>query len=221
MLLPSGKASIGSTCNSGVDISTTPSLSEVDERPNLGMLALPLFTQGKRHVQLHSGFITLTGKVLSQVHHTFQPVMGSPVAMCSHKKKSRRNSNVLQESYSERESFLGIEKFAISLNCEQLIPLKEKKLLHQDSLKRNIIRDCFSRNTRITYRLSSIRVEYARILGRKRRQKAELSMTQASSLALSAWNCTKRIHCRTIAGERKIGSIQNWRKEKELFKRIV
>ena len=45
MLLPSRKASIGSTYNSGVGIATAPSLSEVDERSNLGMLSSPLLPQ--------------------------------------------------------------------------------------------------------------------------------------------------------------------------------
>ena len=45
LLVPSRKASMGSTYNSGENIVTTPALSEVDERPNLGMLASPLSTQ--------------------------------------------------------------------------------------------------------------------------------------------------------------------------------
>ena len=44
-LLPSRKASIGMTCNSGEDIVTTPAVLEVDERSDLGMLASPLLTQ--------------------------------------------------------------------------------------------------------------------------------------------------------------------------------
>ena len=44
-LLPSGKASIGSTHNSGEDIVTTLAVSEVDERSDLGKLASPLLSQ--------------------------------------------------------------------------------------------------------------------------------------------------------------------------------
>ena len=39
VLSPPRRASIGSTYNSGEDIATTPALSEVDGRPNLGLLA--------------------------------------------------------------------------------------------------------------------------------------------------------------------------------------
>ena len=45
MLVPSRRAGIGSTYNSGEDIATTPASSEVDERPNMGMLASPALTQ--------------------------------------------------------------------------------------------------------------------------------------------------------------------------------
>ena len=45
MLLPSRRANTGSTCNSGEDIAATPASSEVDGRPNWGMLASPVFTQ--------------------------------------------------------------------------------------------------------------------------------------------------------------------------------
>ena len=48
---------------------------------------------GARQVQSHSGFTTLAD-------HTFQRVRES---MCSHKRKSSRDSNVLQESYPETE----------------------------------------------------------------------------------------------------------------------
>ena len=44
VLSPSRRASIGSTYNSGEDIATTPALSEVDGRQNLGLLASPLLT---------------------------------------------------------------------------------------------------------------------------------------------------------------------------------
>ena len=43
--LRSRKASVGSSYNSGEDVATTRASSEVDERPNLGVLASPLLTQ--------------------------------------------------------------------------------------------------------------------------------------------------------------------------------
>ena len=56
-------------------------------------------------MQRFSEFITLTEKVLRQVHHSFLPVWERSVAMCSHKRKSSRDSNASQESNSERDSF--------------------------------------------------------------------------------------------------------------------
>ena len=50
MLLPSRRASIGSTYNSGEDIAT-PASSEMDERQCMGMLASPLFTQKRDAVK--------------------------------------------------------------------------------------------------------------------------------------------------------------------------
>ena len=49
MLLP---ASIASTCDSGEDIAAAPASSEVDERPNFGMLAgFTAVRTGERQVQ--------------------------------------------------------------------------------------------------------------------------------------------------------------------------
>ena len=62
--------------------------------------------------------------------------------MLTQERKFSRYSNVLQESYSERERVL------TSLNCELIKLLDETKLLCQDFLKRKIMRDCFVRSTR-------------------------------------------------------------------------
>ena len=78
MLLPSRRASTDSTHNSGEEIATTTASLDVDERPNLGMLASPLLTQEREKVQHHSGFITPTQKILIHIHHTFQPVRRDP-----------------------------------------------------------------------------------------------------------------------------------------------
>ena len=106
MLLPLRKASIGSTYNSGEDIATSQSSSEVDERPNWGMLASPLSTQKREtQVQPRSGFITPTENSESRSSHV-PTSTGRPVAMYSPKNKSSRDSNVLQESYSQKKSIL-------------------------------------------------------------------------------------------------------------------
>ena len=51
----------------------------------------------------------------------------------------------------QRETFLSIEQSAISLNCKPIMPPTEKKYLYQDSLKLNIIRDCFLRSEKSMY----------------------------------------------------------------------
>ena len=103
MLLPSRRASIGSTYNSGVDIATVPASSEVDERPNLGMLASLLLTQQRQAGAAPSRtcHTNRENSVSSSSH--FQTSTGRPVAKYPHKRESSRDSNVLQGSYSERE----------------------------------------------------------------------------------------------------------------------
>ena len=128
MLLSSRRASIGSTYNSGEDIGATPASSEVDERPNLGMVVSSLLTKEReRQVQHHSGFITLTWTNLSHVHHTFEPSRGDP-RPCTHTRESQAEMQMFCRSLPQREkeSPLSIKKSAISLNCEQIMPLKEK-----------------------------------------------------------------------------------------------
>ena len=100
VLSPPRRASIGSTYNSGEDSATTPALSEVDGRLNLGLLASPLLTE-ERQVQLHPGLHSHTGKMLCQVHHTFHTSTERLVAMYSHWRMS--SLDVFQESYSERK----------------------------------------------------------------------------------------------------------------------
>ena len=102
MLLPSRRASIGSTCNSGEDIATTPASSEVDEKPNEGVLASSLLTQ-ERQVQLHSGFIT-QNRENSESRSSHVPTSTErPVAMYSHKRMSSRDSHFVQGLQRERE----------------------------------------------------------------------------------------------------------------------
>ena len=58
-LLPLRKGSTGSTCKSGEDIATTPAVSAMDERSNLGMLASQLLSQEReRQVRTQSDFVT-------------------------------------------------------------------------------------------------------------------------------------------------------------------
>ena len=58
----------------------------------------------------------------------------------------------------EQGFFLSIEKSATSLHCELIKLPEEKKRLYQDSLKRNIIRDCLLRNKK-NHLLSEARSE--------------------------------------------------------------
>ena len=85
MLLPSRKASIGSTYNSNEDIATHAS-SEAGERQSMGMLASPLFTQ-KREASATPSRI-------------YQPKL----RRCTRPKEGRAEiQKSLQESFSERE----------------------------------------------------------------------------------------------------------------------
>ena len=104
ILLPSRRASFGSTYNSSEDVTTTPVSSERDERQSMGMLSSPLFVQ-KREASVAPARI-YHWKILCHAHHTV-PVTGKPVAMCSHKRKSSRDPKRLQESYSARETVFG------------------------------------------------------------------------------------------------------------------
>ena len=62
----------------------------------------PLHTE-ERQVQPHQEFITLTEKILCQVHHTFHPVQGN-LWRCTHTRESQVEiQKSLQGSYSERK----------------------------------------------------------------------------------------------------------------------
>ena len=132
MLLPSRRASVGSTCYSGEVIAITPASSEVDERPNLGMLASPLLTPKREASAAHSGFITLTKKILHVPTSTGDPWR------CTHTRESQVEIQMFSRSLIQRkrESLLSIEKSAIALNYEQIMPPKENRQLYQNSLKR-------------------------------------------------------------------------------------
>ena len=71
VLSPPRRASIGSTYNSGEDIATTPALSEVDGRPDLGLLVYRF------------KFITHSS-----------PAQSDLLAMYSHRRKSNLDANV-------------------------------------------------------------------------------------------------------------------------------
>ena len=83
MLSPPRRASIGSTSNSGEETATTPASSEVGERPNLGLLALLLLTQTRGKCSPIQDLSLSHGKMLCQVHHTFQSVQGD-LWRCTH-----------------------------------------------------------------------------------------------------------------------------------------
>ena len=159
-LLPSRKASIGSTYNSGADIVTIPPVSEVDERSNFGTAGLTTVFTGERQVQPHFVFITLVVKVPRQVHHTFLPVRRDPWR-CVHTRENQIEIQISCRSLHQKEGgfFLSVETSAISLNYELIMLLREKKLLYQDSLMRNVVRDCFLRNKKRITKLSEVRSE--------------------------------------------------------------
>ena len=76
-ILPSRKGSIGSTCNSVDDLATTPAVSEIGERSDLGNAGLTNVVTGERSAN-HSEFITLIDKVLKHRFHTCVPSRGNP-----------------------------------------------------------------------------------------------------------------------------------------------
>ena len=106
----------------------------------------------------------------------------------------------------EKGNSVSIEKSAIFLNREQIMPPKENRQLYQNSLKRNITRHYFLRNQR----------------ARSEMNMQELTVESADwlSVILNASNSTKRISHLIIRGERKIGSFQNWRMEIEELKKF-
>ena len=70
-------------------------------------------------------------------------------ARCQNKRKSSRDSGVVQHSLSEEKKFfLSIEIYAISWKCE-LTELDERELLKQNCLKPKITRGGFLRNKKI------------------------------------------------------------------------
>ena len=112
MLLPSRKASIGSTYNSGEDIATYAS-SEAGERQSMGMLASPLFTQ-KREASATPSRI-------------YQPKL----RRCTRTKESRAEIQKGYRSLFPREEGFSpaTEKVRIFLNYEQIKPPKESRQL--------------------------------------------------------------------------------------------
>ena len=54
---------MGSTYNSGEDIVTTPAVSDVDERSDLGMMASHCYHKRETQVRPHSEFITLISMI--------------------------------------------------------------------------------------------------------------------------------------------------------------
>ena len=105
----------------------------------------------ERQVQPHPRSITPTENMLSHVHLTVLPVQGD-LWRCAHTRESQVEVQMFCKSLIPREkgSLLSIESSSIFLNCKQIIrPNKEKRQLSQNSLTRNIIRDCFLKNRRI------------------------------------------------------------------------
>ena len=116
------------------------------------------------------------------------------MAMCSIKRESSRDSNVVREPYSEREaeSHLSIGKSSISWNCDLIKLLEEEKLLYHNYLMQNIKRDWFLRSKK-DYSLTEARSEL---------DMQELRVAVYSS-TLQGWNSTRRIIYLTILRERE------------------
>ena len=148
------RASIGSTYNSGEDTATTPASSEVCERPNLGLLASLLLTQTRGKCSPIQDLSLSHGKMLCQVHHTFQSVQGD-LWRCTHTIEVKSGYKcfrgvLFRERDRERGRFFywASRNLRFFLNCKQIMPPRENRQLYQNSLKRNIIRDCFLKNRR-------------------------------------------------------------------------
>ena len=102
-------------------------VSEVDERSDLGMLALPVLRQERETSATHSEFITRMEKVVTHLSH----VRTSTVKLYRDVAKQENIKSRLKMFYwsliqKEKEFFLSIEKSAISLNCELIKLSKEK-----------------------------------------------------------------------------------------------
>ena len=127
-LFPSRRASVGSTYN----ISATPVSSEVQKKAkleNAGISAVNMKERGKcRTIHSNRNYVSISSHILTSTE-----TCGDVLTQAKVKSRSIN----LQESYQrERES---------------IMPPKESGQLYQDSLKRNIIRDCFLKNERIIY----------------------------------------------------------------------
>ena len=78
-LLPSRKGSIGSTCNSGEDIASTPSCIGGGWKIRFGNAGPHhCYHRRERQVRTHSEFITLKEKVLRRLLRTFVPAWWNP-----------------------------------------------------------------------------------------------------------------------------------------------
>ena len=101
MLSPSRRASFGSTYNSREDVATTLVSSEVDKRQklvNVGFTAVHAEERGKCSTSKHLSI--WQRKFCARSSHS--PVTVKLAAMYSHKRKSSRDPQSSQESYSER-----------------------------------------------------------------------------------------------------------------------
>ena len=104
-LSPPREDSIGSTYNYGEDIASTPAVSEVDERSDLGTLALPLLSQERDKCGPSRIFHSNRESSETSSSH-FRTCTAKPVARCQNKRKSSRGSNVVREPSSEQEWIL-------------------------------------------------------------------------------------------------------------------
>ena len=102
MKLPSRKGSLGSTCD---DLATPPAASEVGKRSDLGMMASPLFLQGRETSANQSRIYHSNRQSSGTSFSRFRSGTGKPAARSQHRRKLSRDSGVVQDSHSEREKF--------------------------------------------------------------------------------------------------------------------
>ena len=189
---------------------------------SMWMLASPLFTQ-KREASAAPARIYQSDRENSVSRSSHSPVTGKLAAMYSHKRKSSRDPQSSQESYSERERghSPSIEKFGIFLTSEQIKPPKERRQPYLNSLKRNIIRDYFlmrwickngkqAGSTGMTLRESNRQVHSHRVEPYQANQENENVGREQVWLHAELENCERALQ------ETRIGTLQEMEELKKI-----
>ena len=202
VLLPSRKASIGSTCNSGEDMVTTPAVSEVDERSTFG-------TAGFTTVNTGETCNTIQNLSLSQrefwdtfIARSYQygKTRGD---VLTHEKIKSRSKCLAGVLFRTRKDSFWASKILDFFELRADHAAQGGKAAVSRLSESDIIRDCFLRNKRIMYCLK------------------QLSMNQVYSLTLREWNSTRRIGCLIFQKRKELAMHRNGPKRRSFFKRIV